>query len=487
MRIEYVLLPKKTNETKLDSKEIKSILTSCFSKVTNNTFLVKPLNAEYSVSYSISYSSYQHDDSSEKVYSVIFEFDCSRKDRTAEILDFTHSRFSDCSKLSEHHLIIAFDEVSEYYCNKCYPKIQRFERLVRQLIYKIMTKAYGALWVEKTISDEIKDELKKKISMHYPDIKDKALRDEKIIEEALHQMDIFYLEKFLFDESRDIEPSEIVDIKLAKDAIVNMSKEDIIAIIDDGRLKSLWDRFFANDIPIENPKAKISMLRDERNKVAHSKPFYFKDYKEVIKLLDELTSSIEKAISNIEMIKYEPGTLSDVLAGFANALVKSVNWIDVNKTIAPMLSMFADVSLSFSKVIDSSMSSMISSFSDLSNQLTSSVIRTPSILPELSPEFRVYEQVNSLPVLKGIMAQQQELSRLLNASIDYSAIINNPTIEAIRQQNRLIETMQPHLPILKALQREYEVSKQILNSLNENDAEEKQEDAVEEDEEKDDA
>jgi hypothetical protein len=481
MRIEYVLLSKKTIETKLDSKEIKSILKSCFSDVTSNTFLVKPLKADYSVSYSISYSSYQHNDSSEKVYSVIFEIDCSRKDRTAEILDFTHRRFSDCSKLSEHHLIIAFDEVSEYYCNKCYPKIQRFERLVRQLIYIIMTKAYGALWVEKTINNEIKDELKKKISLYYPDIKDKALRDEKIIEEALQQMDIFHLEKFLFDESRDIEPSEIVDIKLTKDAIVNMSKEDIIAIIDDGRLKSLWDRFFAKDIPIENPKIKISLLRDGRNKVAHCKPFYFKDYKEVTKLLDELTSSIEKAISDIEMIKYEPGTLSDVLAGFANALVHSVNWIDVNKTIAPMLSMFADVSLSFSKVIDNSMSTVISGFSEFSKQLTSSVIRIPPILPELSSEFRVFEQINSLLAVKEIMDQQQELSRSLNANINYSAIINNPTVEAIGQQSKLIERVQPNLPILEALQREYEVSNQVLDSFKENDAEENQEDAVEED------
>ena len=164
MRIEYVLLPKNSDNTKpLEVKTIKGMLNDCFNNVTSKTFMVKPAKAEYKINYSISYSKCQNVDSAEKVFSLIFEFDYSRKDRTTEILNFVHHQFNDCPKLDDHLLILAFDEVSEYYCNKCYPSFQRFERLIRQLIFKIMTKAFGALWVDETISNEIKNKLKEMI------------------------------------------------------------------------------------------------------------------------------------------------------------------------------------------------------------------------------------------------------------------------------------------------------------------------------------
>lgn len=392
MKIEYVLLPKKSDRTALSNKKIKDMLTGCFDDVTNNSLMVKPAKNKYKINYSISYSEYQKVESCEKVYSIIFEFDHSRKERAAEILGFAHDSFVHCPNLSNCHLILAFDEISEYYCNKSYPKFQHFERRIRQLIFKIMTKAFGALWVDKTIiDDETMKKLKGMISSYYPDIKkDKNLRDEKIIEEALYQMDISELETFLFKKSRDIDPGNLIDEKLSKDVLSAMSKDEIITLLDEGRSKSLWDRFFAKDIPIDDPEGKISTIRNERNKVAHSKPFFKKEYKNVDGILDEFILHIEKAIANVEMIKYEPLSISDVLSGFSNALKKSLDFSEsIGKMLSPALLKLADVGMAVSNMMQNSVQNQLSGI--VAAGIAAAQIKP---LPDFSETKKLMERIN---------------------------------------------------------------------------------------------
>jgi len=329
---------------------------------------------------------------------------------------------------------------------------------MRQLIFKIMTKAFGSLWVEKTISEEIKNNLKKMISIYYPDIaKDKVSRDEKIIEEALYQMDISELEKFLFEESREIDPSILIDSNLTQGSLNNMDKDEIIAVIDKGRLKSLWERFFASKIPIENPKSKISELRILRNKVAHSKPFSLNDYKKAEELHDQFISHLENAIENIEMIKYEPFFISDVLSGFSSALIKSINISEqIGKMISPAISQLADIGLAASKMLQNSLRAQLPDIIKAS-QIAA---QFKPVLPDLSIASKITEQINfrnnllSTSMAEDILKKQDVVKNAFGARIDYSKLFHNPAIEALENRQRMLDAMIPKFPVFDAIQRQ---------------------------------
>ncbi|WP_160196597.1 hypothetical protein [Senegalia massiliensis] len=49
-----------------------------------------------------------------------------------------------------------------YYCNKIYPKINLFERKIREFILIILTKSFGVNWYTKTVNDDLKSEIKNK-------------------------------------------------------------------------------------------------------------------------------------------------------------------------------------------------------------------------------------------------------------------------------------------------------------------------------------
>lgn len=457
MRTQYILLPKKSSKSDLNSKKIKKILSHCFNNVTNNSFTVKPNRSEYVVNYQISYSSYSTAESSSKFYCVEFKYEHSRKDRTAEVLNYASRLLTSCDEASWYHLIILVDEVSEYYCNKSFPKFQKFERLLRQLIFIIVVKAFGSLWVEKTISEDKRKDLKRIISQYYPNLsKNKVLRDEKIIDEALYHMDIYDLENFLFEESRDIDPSMLIDSDLTQELIVNMNKDEIIKIIDKGRLKSLWDRFFSSIICIDKPENIIEELRLLRNKVAHSKQFYLEDYEKAENLNNQFIPLIEKAIEEIEMIKYEPLITSDILSGISNALLKFANMSErIGRMVAPAVSQLADIGLTASKMIQDSLK-IQSPETSFSNQMA---VNLKSFLPDLSITSSISEQINaqskllSNTLLDGITKNQELVRNAFGTGIDYTHLFHNPALEAIEGQQRFLDSFAKRLPVYDAMQR----------------------------------
>ncbi|NLV21638.1 MAG: hypothetical protein GXY49_06595, partial [Syntrophomonadaceae bacterium] len=109
-----------------------------------------------------------------------------------------------------------------------------------------MTKAFGTKWLDKTVTEETKDGLKASIQT-----RPRALRDERLIEEALYEMDIKTLENYLFIPQRDISCNQVIDIALSPEKLKEMTKEQIEAELANARPKSLWERQFADKVSID--------------------------------------------------------------------------------------------------------------------------------------------------------------------------------------------------------------------------------------------
>ena len=125
---------------------------------------MQPSRKVFNLEYSIGTEKTTESDNKDIVYHITVSSDHPEKSRQAELLEFFHKKYEVVfSQRKEYHLIVAYDGVSEYYCNKVYPKFQHFERQLRHLIFKVVTRAYGSVWAKETLEKDTKDKLKNNI------------------------------------------------------------------------------------------------------------------------------------------------------------------------------------------------------------------------------------------------------------------------------------------------------------------------------------
>lgn len=114
-------------------------------------------------------------------------------------------------------MIVAYNEVSEYYCGKISPKFGKSERLLRELIFLIMIKTFGAKWGKKTIAKEILDDVKVSVG---------GMSDTQVIETALYEMTISQLEDYLFKPYSELEKNPDLEEEFNKVDIYQLTEEE---------------------------------------------------------------------------------------------------------------------------------------------------------------------------------------------------------------------------------------------------------------------
>jgi hypothetical protein len=340
MRIEYIFI-RKSNEPKKVAEKIytlqppfKPFLKGLFSDVTDSSFKVKHKSKEYTVTYYLTTCESEEADTACSMYNLTVSIDDQRKDRCAEILTSVNQAILCSEGKEQFNIILAYDGVSKYYCDRAYPDLNEFERNVRNLVFRIVTKAFGAKWLDKTTSEEMKNSLKASIQT-----RPKALRDERLIETALYEMDIKELENYLFVPRRDISCEQVVDVALSPENLKQMTKEQIEAKLNTARPRSLWERQFSKKVSIEGLQEALQQIRILRNQVAHAKPFSFADFKKCRSALQEINPQIEQAIFDISDIEYDLPETIRTLAGFGDAWTAAVaKALEFNRKISAAMS-----------------------------------------------------------------------------------------------------------------------------------------------------
>lgn len=65
------------------------------------------------------------------------------------------------SDFEEYYIVIvSYDAVSEYYCNKIYPKLNELERTLRKLLFNIYIVNFGKAYYTKTVKPELQSKIK---------------------------------------------------------------------------------------------------------------------------------------------------------------------------------------------------------------------------------------------------------------------------------------------------------------------------------------
>ena len=234
--------------------------------------------------------------------------------------------------------IISYDAVSEYYCNKIYPKLNTLERNLRKLLFNIYIVNFGRDYYKATITEELQGKIKGVINVdstrqEKDQIKTEYRTTTKREAEEIERLQRFFysfeyidIEKLLFTPSwTSIDEAKKKKFLDEYSDLSKLSDEELRAAFSEHVPRSDWERFFSNKIEISDIKELIEQIRIYRNSVAHFKFFYKADYEECNKLVTRLNSEIINAIKITEDKDFVEKnaenlseTLKNVLAGFAN-------------------------------------------------------------------------------------------------------------------------------------------------------------------------
>lgn len=306
MQMKYIFIKKKKDVKGNDSKiylrdlasPIKLMLKKLFSSLSDDSFEIQIGEVNSKVHY-IS--------SGNNLILSTKETDA----KSVKILNETNAILLKGEHRRDYNIAVSFDGVSFYYCNKIYSKFNLFERKIRELVFNILIKAFGNSWYDETVGEQLDKEIKANA---------KSSSKDKLIEQALYEMTIFQLETYLFMPYREIDTDNLIDFELNEEAIKEKSKDEIIKILNKGRAKSLWDKFFLQEINIDNLHSKIEEIRNYRNSVAHCKHFYRDEYKECSQLLSGIIKQLDIAIENIESRTFRKNDITESLAALAGVM-----------------------------------------------------------------------------------------------------------------------------------------------------------------------
>lgn len=406
MRIEYVLT--ESNHDKPDKWRIKNLIKKEFPDLDSLNILVQPSRKVFNLGYSITTEKTIENDNTDIVYHITVSSDHPEKSRQAELIEFFHKRFEVIfSQRKDYHLIVAYDGVSEYYCNKVYPKFQHFERQLRHLIFKVVTRAFGSLWTKKTLNKEIREKLKKAIES-IKGIK----KEDLLVEQALYEMSLGQLIDYLFYGEENTDIFEKLDDKYPIDYLKALTKEELISIIEHARKKSIWNDFLAKEIKIELPVTKLKYIKEKRNNVAHCKFFYKEDYEQASLYLDEFSPEIDQAIENATII--DALTLSDIAYGFVRFISEMAQ--GAVRALSPAINALADIVNYVNSEIQQT------SFSKLGEALAE--LSSVAVLPNISDDNSNDDEINIES--KNISSEEEtETNESENKSTDEESDDNN--------------------------------------------------------------
>ena len=234
--------------------------------------------------------------------------------------------------------IVSYDAVSEYYCNKIYPKLNTLERNLRKLLFNIYIVNFGRDYYKATIGEELQGKIKGVINTdsskgEKDQIKEEYKANTKREAEEIERMQRFFysleyndIQKLLFTPSwtsvDEAEKTKFLDEHLD---LSKLSDEKLREAFSKYVPRSDWERFFSNKIDISDIRELIDQIRLYRNSVAHFKFFYKVEYDECNKLVKRLNTAIIKAVKitedkdfaekNAEILSE---TLKDVFGRFAD-------------------------------------------------------------------------------------------------------------------------------------------------------------------------
>lgn len=259
--------------------------------------------------------------------------------------------------------IITYDAVSEYYCNKMYPKLNTLERNLRKLLFNIYIVNFGRDYYKMTIDEGIQrkikgvvgvdssKEQKDKIKTNYHTSNNKEIEEIERLQRFFYSLEYTDVQKLLFTSSwTSVDEAAKTKFLEQQSDLSKLSDEELRKAFSQLTPKSDWERFFSSKINIENVEELIDTIRIYRNVVAHFKFFYKNKYDECNKKASQLNKAVLKAIQITEekdFAEKNSEALKQALKGMEESFErfkKSLEEVVLNVAKKAMLPAFTGIS-----------------------------------------------------------------------------------------------------------------------------------------------
>ena len=212
------------------------------------------------------------------------------------ILDLVNTIImGDKNNFEKYYLsIISYDYISEYYCNKLYPYLNKFDRKMRKLLFNIYTLNFDHNYYTATTTEEFRSSIKERIgSMKIKNIPKEDCR----IKYAFYSLEYNNIIDLLFTKTvTENEKKKVQDFIDDNNDLSKFSDTDIREMFETYQGKTDWERFFGDKEIEEDFKTTLNEIREYRNSIAHCKFMSKNQYSLCLDLIRKTTKSIDKAL-----------------------------------------------------------------------------------------------------------------------------------------------------------------------------------------------
>lgn len=304
-------------------------------------------------------------------YYVTISAKGEREAQLIEALEYVHGALF-ATKMEEDYIaIISYDAVSEYYCNKLYPKLNNFERNLRKLLFNIYVLNFGKEYFQATTTKEMQDKAKSIIQA-----KGGAEKKEiQYIKQYFYSLEYAAIQQFLFTPRwTKIDEENKKSFLDANGDLSALSDEELRTAINGISPKSDWERFFAEKFQGINIEKDIEAVRVIRNSVAHCKFLQKEQYDSCCETIDNLNTALNRAITITEEKDFDDKNaeyLRKAMAGVSSRIHELA--MRFNETILPSMQRLREVTEAASSYYAANLRGAIEATSALAKALNDSV------------------------------------------------------------------------------------------------------------------
>lgn len=239
-----------------------------------------------------------------------------------QALEDIHKKITDSEIEKNYIMIISYDSISEYYCNKAYPQLNELERNLRRLLLNTYTLNFGTEYYQTTLNKELQEKIKGVIQA-------KGNQEKKKVEQLkkfFYSMEFADIQNLLFTKRWTLLEEENRNEFLRTNGnLSELSEEELRDAFERFLPKSDWERLFADKADCANIEELIEMVRLQRNDIAHCKFFYKEQYESFYEAANELNNYLIEAIRLTEekdFMNKSTESLRIAMVGFADNLAQ---------------------------------------------------------------------------------------------------------------------------------------------------------------------
>lgn len=230
-------------------------------------------------------------------------------------LEYIQAAIEKSDILKDYIEIISYDAISEYYCNKIYPKLNELERNLRKLLFNIYVVNFGRDYYQKTISSDLQKKIKSVIQAKGNEERKETERLQKFF----YSMEFADIQQMLFvPHWTEIDERSKDDFLKSHEDLSLLTDEELRKAFSEIAPRSDWERFFSDKMDNDTIQSLIDEIRRNRNNIAHCKFFYQAEYVTCNEAMSKFNKAVKSAITMAESKDFSDKNSESVKEAFAN-------------------------------------------------------------------------------------------------------------------------------------------------------------------------